>query len=301
MSGKSKAKAPQILNKKYDDNELVKYDNELDTVPFKRFNSAEMSIFFAIVSQMRNKRTQTIRFPFSDLKKLSQYSKKSLKSFVKVLHNTYHKMLALTIYNKQEGEYDEWVLFTHFHISTKHKVVDISVNPDPKMQAILNNITRWTRFSLQQFNSLSSSYAKTIFRLCKKFRTQGYCYLNMKNFRKQLNIPKSYGLSHIDEKVLKPSRRQLRKKIWSDFDYQKIKSKKRGNRVLGFKFLFQKEAHNNKDILTSSIQTNFKDMRRNTHVLNKENLKEIGKRKKPKPCSNEQANKIYQNFLKKKS
>ena len=298
MSGKSKAKAPQILNKKYDDNELVKYDNELDTVPFKRFNSAEMSIFFAIVSQMRNKRTQTVRFSFSNLEKLSRYSRKSLKRFVEDLHHTYHKMLALTIYNKAEGEYDEWVLFTHFHISEKYKLVDISVNPDPKMQAILNNISRWTRFSLQQFNSLKSSYAKTIFRLCKKFRTQGYCYLSMKNFREQLSIPKSYGLSHIDEKILKPSKKQLREKIWSDFDYQKIKSKSRGNKVLGIKFLFKKEAHNNKDIINSELEKSFKSFSKKATARNQENPSEIGIGKNLHRVSNEQTKRIYQNFKK---
>lgn len=291
---------PSKIIKKYDDNEQVKYDNELDTIPFKRFKAVEMNLFFSIVSQMRNKDTETVRFPFSDLRKLSKYAHENTKVFIRDLKNTYHKMLALTIYSEQEGEYYEWVLFDEFHISEKHKFVDISVNP--KRKYILNNLSRWTRFSLQQFNSLKSSYAKTIFRLCKQFRTKGIRFLSKEKFSKQLDIPKSYGLSHIDERILKPSRKELRK-IWPEFDYGKRKSKKRNHKLLGYYFIWKPEAKNNKDIVNKAYRNNFaSDWQKKKASPNyrkpfkKENQNKIGVGKKVHKTSNRKASKVYKDF-----
>ena len=299
--GKVKAKyiikKPNEICKKSDDNQQVKYGNELNEVPFKRFKAVEMNLFFSIVSQMRDRDTQTIRFPFSNLKKISRYAHGDSKRFVQDLKNTYHKMLALTIYNQAEGDYDEWVLFTHFHISSKKKFVDISVNPDPHMQTILNNISRWTRFSLLQFNNLKSSYSKTIFRLCKQYRTTGILFLWSKQFKDQLGIPKSYQNRDIDRRVLNLAKLELRH-IWPEFDYGKRKSKKRGHKVLGYYFVWNKEAKNNRDIVNPNYNNDFssdwnkkKTSRKSKKVYAKENPKKVGSGKKIHKISNSEVQK----------
>ncbi|HFD1690426.1 TPA: RepB family plasmid replication initiator protein, partial [Enterococcus faecium] len=49
-------------------NEIVKYEPELNTIPLRKFTPIEMNLFFSIVSRMRDKGNQKIRFYFSQLK-----------------------------------------------------------------------------------------------------------------------------------------------------------------------------------------------------------------------------------------
>lgn len=45
-------------------NEIIKYDPELNTIPLRKFTPVEMNLFFSIISRMRDKSNQTIRFTF---------------------------------------------------------------------------------------------------------------------------------------------------------------------------------------------------------------------------------------------
>ncbi len=49
-------------------NEIIKYDPELNTIPLRKFTPVEMNLFFSIISRMRDKSDQTIRFTFDQLK-----------------------------------------------------------------------------------------------------------------------------------------------------------------------------------------------------------------------------------------
>ena len=78
----------------------VVYKNELNLVPMRNFKSAEMNLFFAICSKMKNKTLDTVRFDFDQLKELSNYKPTSLKRFADDLEHTYDKMLQLTFSKK---------------------------------------------------------------------------------------------------------------------------------------------------------------------------------------------------------
>ncbi len=49
-------------------NELIKYDPELNTIPLRKFTPIEMNSFFSIISRMRDKGDQTVRFLLNNLK-----------------------------------------------------------------------------------------------------------------------------------------------------------------------------------------------------------------------------------------
>ncbi|HBM7088399.1 TPA: RepB family plasmid replication initiator protein, partial [Salmonella enterica] len=49
-------------------NEIVKYENRLNHIPLRKFNSREMNLFFSIASRVREKGVDEIIFSFHDLK-----------------------------------------------------------------------------------------------------------------------------------------------------------------------------------------------------------------------------------------
>lgn len=222
-------------------NEIVKYGNALNSVAFRKFNAREMDLFFSIVSRMRDQGTRKVTFTFDELKKLSKY-KQHGSMLRKDLENTYSKMLSLNMWYQEGNDSGAWVLFTGFKIKGDEGTATISINPE--LQSVLNHIAKWTRFGLEQFANLRSTYAKTMFRLLKQYRIVGRREFSMEEFRALLDVPKSYSVSDIDKVVLKPIKEEL-SPIFAGLAVRK-KRGGRGGKVVGYIFTWKPE-HKNKD------------------------------------------------------
>ncbi|HAP8266639.1 TPA: replication initiation protein, partial [Enterococcus faecium] len=150
-------------------NEIVKYKPELNTIPLRKFTPIEMNLFFSIVSRMRDKGNQKIRFYFDQLKDLSAYKQTAGEVFIKDLTRTYDHLMDLRFGKKSNGglTIERFTMFTDFEIhgEADNPYVDIKVHE--KALPLLNNLESWVRFSLTEFRDLNSSYAKTMFRLLK--------------------------------------------------------------------------------------------------------------------------------------
>ena len=223
-------------------NEIVKYHHELNTIPLRKFTPVEMNLFFSIVSRMREKGDKTVRFSFDQLKDLSNYEATANVRFVEALKATYEKILSLRFGRRSESglSYDMFVMFTEFKINgdVENPYVDIRIYE--KALPLLNNLDEWVRYSLQQFNELQSSYAKTMFRLLKQYRTKGFAYFSKEDFHELLDIPKSYKQPDIDKRVIKPIRQELTA-IFKGLTIKKKYGKGRGKPVIGYQFTFKPE------------------------------------------------------------
>lgn len=235
-------------------NEIVKYGNEMNMVPFRKFTANEMNLFFSIVSRMRDKGTDIITFSWDELRYLSKYKPTSTQRFVDDLNSTYKKMLQLSYGSNYIANnkltISHFVLFTGFDItagiSDDGSEIDIEsgkveVTVNPKLQHVLNDLESWTRYSLEEFINLKSTYSKTMFRLLKQYRTTGIYRVKIDDFRELLDVPKSYQVGQIDQKILKPIKEEL-SEVFSNLKVMKKKSNRRGNKVLGYTFTFTPES-----------------------------------------------------------
>lgn len=219
----------------------VKYKNELNTIPMRKFNTKEMDLFFSICARMKNKSVSVVRFDFEDLRTLSDYKMTATKHFIKDLEGVYDKMLDLKYrFEDEDGVIDKFVLFTKFRINPKQQYVEISVQPE--LEYILNDLSsEFTQFELKEFTSLSSSYSKTMYRLLKQFKNSGYYTVKIDEFKELLDIPQSYRMTHITQKILKPISKEL-SQYFEPFEIKKIKAKK-GNRIDRLEFIFQEKKY----------------------------------------------------------
>ncbi|MBC2058095.1 replication initiation protein [Listeria booriae] len=240
-------------------NELVKYEPELNTIPLRKFTSVEMNLFFSIISRMRDKEDTTMRFHFDQLKDLSDYKATSNKRFVKDLEVTYDKLMDLRFGRRSADGLDSerFVMFTDFDIkgTSEQPYVDVSIHP--KALHLLNDLESWVRFSLHQFNELQSSYAKTMFRLLKQFRTKGIAYFSKDDFHQLLDIPTSYKQGEINRSVLKPIQDEL-KPIFKGLTIAKKYGKGRGTPVIGYTFSFKAERKDADDFNQHAPRTEIK-------------------------------------------
>ncbi|MEN2327668.1 MULTISPECIES: replication initiation protein [Lacticaseibacillus] len=223
-------------------NEIVKYENRLNSIPLRRFNTREMNLFFSLASRLRDQGTNEIELSFSQLKSLSQY-KDHGERFVEDLNRTYHKLLTLNAATDDGHRITAFVLFTKYVIDRDNETVNIAVNPEFK--GLFNELSNWTRFSLEQFASLKSTYSKTMFRLLKQYRTIGFREFTMNDFRILLDIPKTYRPSEIDKRALKPIKEEL-DSMFKGLSIRKI-YKGRGGKVVGYRFTWKPEPKNAND------------------------------------------------------
>jgi len=230
----------------------VKYKNELNLVPMRNFDSVEMNLFFSICAKMKDKGLSKVQFTFENLRDLSAYKPTSIKRFSDDLEAVYNKMLQLTYRTEEAGIREKFVLFTGYRIDENNQTVDISVNPE--LAYIINELsTEFTKFELQEFTGIRSSYAKTMYRLLKQYRSTGFYKVKIGDFREILAIPNSYKMSDIDKQVLKPIKNEL-STYFDDLKVIKHKARK-GNRIASIEIRF-KEKHSPKVPLHNWLKDN---------------------------------------------
>ncbi len=223
-------------------NEIVKYANRLNSIPLRRFNIREMNLFFSIASRVKDQGTNEVEITFSKLKELSQY-KQHGEHFIADLNKTYRKLLSLNAVTDDGTTITGFVLFTEYEINRDTQTVKIAVNP--KFKGLFNELSHWTRFSLEQFSRLHSTYSKTLFRLLKQYRTVGKRVFKIEDFKTLLDIPSSYKSGDIDRYVLKPAKEEL-SPIFKGLAIRKTK-RGRGGKIYGLVFTFQAEIKNADD------------------------------------------------------
>ena len=236
-------------------NEIVKYDPELNTIPLRKFTPVEMNLFFSIVSRMRDKGDETVRFSFDQLKELSAYKPTANNRFIDDIESTYQKILGLRFGRRsKDGLHREFfVMFTEFEINGHADDPYVDIKIYPKAIKLLNELESWVRYALSEFRDLKSSYAKTMFRLLKQFRTTGYAYFSVADFNELLDVPKSYKSSNINQSVLKPIKEELTP-LFRGLTVRKKYGKGRGKPVIGYTFTWKPERKDANDFSQGQFQ-----------------------------------------------
>lgn len=278
------------------ENRLIKYDPELNTIPLRKFTPAEMNLLFGIISEVQGKKDELVILTFEDLKDLSNYKPTANKRFVDDLYSTYSKLLTLRFGRMSENGLDRemFVLFTEFKIVSKEvQVPHVELQVYSKAIPILNDLSKWVRFNYSDFVKLNSSYSKTMFRLLKQYRTTGYVYYDKSDFYELLDVPKSYKKASVfDNRVLKPIIEEL-SPIFTDLQIRKRKSSHRGRAIQGFEFIFKPERKDAEDIKRNNDQM-LKD--RMFNLVNNDSLSYEQKRKTAIKIFNDFSDNNYQDL-----
>lgn len=200
----------------------------------------ELDLFFSLCNKVKEKDEKVITVSFKELQSLSNYNKGSIQRFIKDLKSVYNKLLSITWEYESDKVYEKFHLFNRYKIDKEAKTIEISVQRE--LKHLLNNITsNFTKFELEEFCNLSSSYAKNMYRLLKQFKTTGYFKIEIDDFRNRLGIPDTYRMTNISQRVLKPINEELAP-IFHNLQINKIKDKKgRGGKIKYIEFTFDKQ------------------------------------------------------------
>lgn len=218
-------------------NEIVKYNNDMNICTnLKGFNKNELNFLMAICSKMKYKGENEVIFTFEQLEKLTQWKDKNKKDFIKSLKNTNKKLLELNFELKTESKIVQFALFPTFEIDLNNDLLIVEVHK--KFSFLLNQIANnFTKFELEHFTSLKSKYSQLLYKELMQFKTTGYRKFILEDFKNKLDIPKTYQMTHIKTKILKPVMIEL-SKILENFRMEQ-KSLGKGKTITHFEFFFK--------------------------------------------------------------
>lgn len=226
-------------------NEVTKYKNELNTVSMRKWTKEEMDFFFVILTKAKDQGSNTImKFSRDELERVVRPAGKDVGRIKKTLDRLANNVNQLRYCFRTETSVAYMTLFPYFEVKWTPDGLDYvaEVMVSPKFEFILNHIEdNFTKFPIDEFVSLKSTYSKTLYRQLKQFRTAGWREFRMDEFRELLAIPKSYGTSDIDKRILKICISEL-KPFFPELKVKKIHADKRGRPLIGLRFSWKPEA-----------------------------------------------------------
>ena len=224
--------------------EITQYKNEINGIPMRKWSAEEMNIFFSVLTLMRDEGTREIHLDKFQLADITNYSLANNQRYYETMESLIKKLGSLTYFEKTSNSFEMMPFFTYFKAKWEDNLsnMDLKIKVNEEWEYILNRWQEgnWTKFILDEFLSIKSTYSKTLFRLLKQWKNIGKREFSFEEFKQLMDIPDSYNVGRINSRIinngvsdLKPYFKNLKVKI--------VKSNKRGNPVTGYLFTWQPE------------------------------------------------------------
>lgn len=224
-------------------NELVRYDNSMNQLTFTGFTPREKDLFFSICSKVKDKGINEVTISFDDLRRMSSYTSRNNNTLMKDLKSAYEKLIKMNISFEDENRFVGFTLFHRYELNKRKKELTVEVSEGFKYMLNEWEFGNFTTFELKEFVNLKSNYSRDLYRLLKQYKTTGWYQVRIEDFRRILDVPKSYKMSKIDYHVLNPSIEEL-SEYFEGLKVEKVRAKK-GNRIEGLRFTFKKQVDKN--------------------------------------------------------
>ena len=215
----------------------------------RKWTAEEQNFFFAIITQVRDKGTQTVKFNKNDLADIANYSLEhnkrlhttmtELKKKVGEINYTETTRDEVTKLNRE----DTYYLFERFSFewTDDHSHMAAEIQVSDHFQYVVNKLeAEFTQFELKQFTSIRSTYAKEMFKKLKQWRTIGKKEYSIQEFRDMLQVPKSYRATDINTVILKPILEEL-SNYFQNLKVTPLKARSKGAPIIAYCFTWTPE------------------------------------------------------------
>lgn len=231
--------------------EIVKYENQLNTIPLTKFNGFDLDLFMLICAKMRNKGQELQVFSYDELKETLGMSRRSDKEFQAEIDQITQKLTDLGTTVRNNTAFGHFKLFPTFFGSLEEvendpifghvtaRTLRVRVNPD--LAFLLNEIgSQFTRFEFSEFIRLESKYSKNLYRLLKQYRTTGTYKVNADRFRELMDCPEKYKNMTFMRDCVNVAVTELSHGFFEDLSVTPIRAHKRGAPIVAYEFTFKK-------------------------------------------------------------
>jgi len=220
--------------------EIVKYDNFLNSLSLKGFSSDELDMLMVLCQKARDQEDSIVEIPFSEIKTLASLKmNKTVKQFKESLDAMNRKLCQVVCKLENGPETIFFVLFPTFGANYETQTLRIRVNDD--FRFVLNSLTKnFTRFELEEFTHLTSRYAKNLYRQLKQFRRAGEYRKSIEDFRELLDCPSAYTNKRFMDNCIKPAIAELKQSgYFTELRIEFVRAHKRGAPITHVIITFQ--------------------------------------------------------------
>jgi plasmid replication initiation protein len=229
------------MNKNTDIYKIVKYDNQINTVNFRKLTPVELNLLFRLFNDLKEKGDRSKTYTFTEIRDLIQdESRLSDKQLIKYLDSITNKFINIPCKIVIPGKLIiKFIPFTRFVIDEEKQCFEAKISED--FQPLLNELfNQYTSFNIDDFLSLKGKYAKHLFRVLKQYRTTGYAEFTIEELRRYLDIPDSMPNYNIKTKVIDVALKEL-SHYFRNLECIPVKERKKGFPLKGYKFTFEAE------------------------------------------------------------
>ncbi len=206
------------------DKTYITYHNNANKVNLGKLSEREANLLFAIFQRLKDQGNTLIRFEPQDLKRMlgikisyDNLTRTARSMWNKIKTADFWEVRDIIVNGRECVSEKNYMLFQVCEIVSDKETreflyIDIQLNTG--YNYLLNNlgmVGQYTSFKLLEFQRVRGKYAKTLYRLLKQYKSTGILSVEWTQFRELLDIPKDYEMRNIDQKVLTPSIKELRK------------------------------------------------------------------------------------------
>lgn len=241
--------------KKQENSNFV-YHNMLNRFVFKDFNAIDYNLFFTICYfAVKNKSEKNSEISL-DFKVLQDFLPKE-RNKKRFYENVVRFALKLNSLKTSDFYFDDEgyrifsisSFFDEIKVKEKEEKIYFKIR-DKSLCLIYDVMQNYTKIDIKDFCGISSKYPKILYRLLKQWEGTGEFIISFDEFCILMDVPASYDLEKIEQKVIKPSisllngNKDNNKIYFSNLTYEKIKEKGvgnlgRGGKVKEFCFYFE--------------------------------------------------------------
>ncbi|GAA9431087.1 hypothetical protein HpHA285_15490 [Helicobacter pylori] len=204
-------------------NAYTTYHNNANKVNLGKLSEREANLLFAIFQKLKDQGNTLIRFEPQDLRNMlgikisyDNLTRTARSMWNKIKTADFWEVRDIVVNGRECVSEKNYMLFQVCEIVSDKETkeflyMDIQLNTG--YNYLLNNLGmgQYTSFKLLEFQRVRGKYAKTLYRLLKQYKSTGILSVEWTQFRELLDIPKDYEMRNIDQKVLTPSLKELRK------------------------------------------------------------------------------------------
>ncbi|MCQ2623392.1 replication initiation protein [Helicobacter pylori] len=206
------------------DKTYTTYHNNANKVNLGKLSEREANLLFAIFQRLKDQGNTLIRFEPQDLKRMlgikisyDNLTRTARSMWNKIKTADFWEVRDIIVNGRECVSEKNYMLFQVCEIVSDKETreflyMDIQLNTG--YNYLLNNLGmggQYTSFNLLEFQRVRGKYAKTLYRLLKQYKSTGILSVEWGQFRELLDIPKDYKMENIDQKVLTPALKELRK------------------------------------------------------------------------------------------
>jgi plasmid replication initiation protein len=215
--------------------------NEFNEVSMRQWTAKEMDLFIAIVSKVMNKKQDVVTLDTEELRTIIS-EKKNLDRWKETVVSVVNKIGELKYHSYTDKAYSLVFPFSKFDVFFDEKKIEVKVSEH--FEKIINVILKngeFTFYELEEFVQIKSTYAKTMYRHLKQWRTTGKAEFSIERFREMLDVPESYTSGEVTRRVVLQIMKEL-SPFFEDLEYKVVKGSGRGTPIKSYVFKFKKQS-----------------------------------------------------------